>query len=85
MKGNAAHINTVQRLRDAPRCSATAQSARQRCRNPSEQGWPVCGLHGAGASPGKSHLNHKHGMRSKEFTEERKELNRLIRELNEFE
>ncbi len=87
MKDDANPIDPVQRLLDAPRCTATAKSTRQRCRNPSKQGWTVCRLHGAGggAPRGKAHPNYKHGLRSKAFTEQRKQINKLIRELSDFE
>ena len=76
-----------QRLRDAPRCTAMAKSMGKRCRNPSKQGWTVCRLHGAGggAPPGKAHPNYKYGLRSKAFTEQRKRINQLIRDLNNFD
>ena len=87
MKSDANPIDPSQRLRDAPRCSATAKSTGQRCRNPSKQGWTVCRLHGAGggAPRGKAHPNYKHGMRSKEWTDMRKQINELMRQLEGFE
>ena len=54
----------VQRLRNAPRCTAMAKSTRLSCRNPSKQFWNVCRLHGAGALSGSQHPNYRHGMRS---------------------
>ena len=87
MKDDANPIDPTQRLRDAPRCTATAKSTGQRCRNPSKQGWNVCRLHGAGggAPPGQAHPNYKHGLRSKAFVEQRKTINQLIRDLNDFD
>ena len=87
MRSDANLIDPTQRLRDAPRCIATAKSTRQRCRNPSKQGWTVCRLHGAGggAPRGKAHPNYNHGMRSKEWTETRKQINELMRNLGEIE
>jgi len=87
MKSDANPMDPAQRLRDAPRCNATAKSTGQRCRNPSKQGWTVCRLHGAGggAPRGKAHPNYKHGMRSKEWTDMRKQINELMRHLNDFE
>ena len=84
MKSNANPTDPTQRLRDAPRCTAMAKSTGHRCRNPSKQGWTVCRLHGAGggAPPGKAHPNHKHGLRTKEFTEQRKRINQMIRDMN---
>ena len=74
MKLDANLTDPTQRLREAPRCTATAKSTRQRCRNPCKRGWTVCRLHGAGggAPPGKAHPNYKHGLRSKEMLAIRK-------------
>jgi hypothetical protein len=71
-------INPVQRLRNAPRCRATAKSTGQRCQCPSKQGWNVCRLHGAGggAQSGSAHPNYRHGLRSQEL--------RRIRQLASF-
>ena len=79
MKNDANPIDSTQRLREAPRCTATAKSTGQRCCNPSKQGWTVCRLHGAGggAPRGKAHPNYKHGMRTREWVEMRKAINRL--------
>ena len=87
MKDDVNHKDPTQRLRDAPRCTATAKSTGKRCRNPSKQGWTVCRLHGAGggAPPGQAHPNYKHGLRSKAFVEQRKTINQLIRDLNDFD
>ena len=87
MKNDAYPIDPTQRLRDSPRCTATAKSTRQRCRNPSKQNWNVCRLHGAGggAPRGKAHPNYKHGMRTNEWTETRKQINELLRKLGDFE
>ena len=86
MEDDANPIDPTQRLRDAPRCTATAKSTGKRCCNPAVRGWNVCRLHGArgGAPPGKDHPNYKHGMRSKAFVEQRKTINQLIRDLNDF-
>jgi len=66
MKSDDNPIDPTQRLRDAPRCTAKAKSTRQRCRNPSKQGWNVCRLHGAegGAPRGEAHPNYRHGQRT---------------------
>jgi hypothetical protein len=73
MKSDANPIDPTQRLRDAPRCTATAKSTRQRCRCPSKHGWTVCRLHGAGggAPRGSAHPNYRHGERSKAMAEVR--------------
>jgi hypothetical protein len=74
-------MNPVQRLRNAPRCSATAKSTGKRCQCPSKQGWNVCRLHGAGGGhkAGPTHPAYKHGLRSREWIEMRKEINDFAR------
>ncbi len=71
MNSDGNPIDPTQRLRDAPRCIATAKRTRQRCQSPSKQGWNVCRLHGAGggAPSGKAHPNYRHGLRTKEMKE----------------
>ena len=85
MKSDANPIDPTQRLRDAPRCSATAKSTGQGCKAPAVRGWRVCRVHGAGggAPRGKAHPNYKHGMRAKEFTQQRKLINQLIKDLTD--
>jgi hypothetical protein len=34
---------------DAKRCTATAKSSGERCKNPAVKGWDVCRMHGAGS------------------------------------
>ena len=77
--------NPTQRLRDPPRCSATARSIGQYCQCPSKQGWNVCRLQGAGggASLGKAHPNDKHGLRTKEMEEMRRLVSFLGKEVGE--
>ena len=72
-KSNGNLMNPIQRLRDAPRCSATAKSTGQRCRNPSKQNCNVCRVHGAGggAPRGKAHPNYRHGLWTVEMQEVR--------------
>ena len=86
MKSDANPIDPTQRLRDAPRCSAMAKSTRQRCRNPSKQGWNVCRLHGAGggAPSGPAHPNYKHGLRTKEMQLIRRLATLLGKNVNEI-
>ena len=69
MNSDGNPIDPSQRLRDAPRCSATAKSTRRRCKCPSKRGWKVCRLHGAGggAPSGAAHPNYRHGMRTKQM------------------
>jgi hypothetical protein len=82
MKSGGNPIDPTQRLRDAPRCSATAKSTKQRCRNPSKQSWNVCRLHGAGggAPSGSQHPNYRHGMRTKQIAEVNKLISLLSKE-----
>lgn len=82
MKSDGNPIDPAQRLRDAPRCSATAKSTRQRCRNPSKQNWNVCRLHGAGggAPSGSAHPNYKHGRRTLEMKAIRRFVSQLCKE-----
>ena len=40
-------MNLVQRMNEAPRCSATSKRSRRRCRAPAVKGWTVCRFHGA--------------------------------------
>ena len=80
-------IDPVQRLRDAPRCHARAKSTGERCEAPAVRGWRVCRVHGArgGHPAGKAHPSWKHGMRARGWTEERKWLNDLMREVRVME
>ena len=84
MKNDA---NPMQRAHAAPRCTASSKRSGLPCRNPAVRGWRVCRMHGAGggASPGKAHPNYKHGMRTKEWTEMRKLVNELVRDLQPVE
>jgi hypothetical protein len=79
MKSDANPIDPTQRLRDAPRCRATAKRTGRRCMCPSKHGWNVCRLHGAGggAPGGEAHPNYRHGLRSKEFMEARASVSSL--------
>ena len=84
MKSDA---NPMQRVHAAPRCAATSKRTGLPCRAPAVRGWSVCRMHGAGggARPGKAHPNYKHGMRTKEWTEMRKLVNELVRDLQPVE
>ena len=67
-------IDPAQRLRDAPRCRASAKRTGERCKAPAVRGWRVCRVHGAGggAPCGSSHPGFKHGLRSREVVETRR-------------
>lgn len=68
MKSDDNLMNPVERLRNAPRCSATAKASGERCKCPAVGGWNVCRVHGArgGAPKGSRHGMWKHGGRSRE-------------------
>ena len=87
MNSDANPIDPVQRLRDEPRCHAKAKSTGEQCKAPAVRGWGVCRVHGAGggAPCGKAHPNYKHGVRSKEWVETRKQINALVREMRTVE
>jgi len=80
-------IDPAQRLRSAPRCSAKAKSTGLRCQCPSKHGWNVCRLHGAGGGhpAGPKHPSWKHGMRSQEWADLRREQNEIIQEYRMLE
>lgn len=80
-------IDPTERLRDAPRCKATAKRTGERCKCPAVRGWRVCRVHGAGGGQpaGKAHPAWKDGMRSREWVEMRRAVNELVREAREFE
>jgi hypothetical protein len=87
MESDANPIDPTQRLRDAPRCHATAKSTGERCRCPAVRGWRVCRVHGAGGGQpaGKAHPSWKHGMRSREWVEMRRSVNEMVREARDIE
>lgn len=75
--------NPMARANAAPRCTATSRRTGKRCKGPAVKGWSVCRYHGAGGGhqAGPSHPTWKHGLRSKEFVEARREANRMARDL----
>ena len=86
MKSGVNPIDPVQRLRNAPRCTAMAKRTGRRCRCPSKQGWAVCRLHGAGggAPSGAAHPNYLHGLRSKEYLSVRRTTMALSKSIQEL-
>ncbi len=84
MKSDA---NPMQRAHASPRCTAHSKRSGVLCKNPAVRGWSVCRMHGAGGGQGagKEHPNWKHGLRSREWTDERHMLNELVREAYEIE
>lgn len=81
MKDDDNPINPVDRLRDAPRCSAKAKRTGEPCRCPAVKGWIVCRVHGArgGAPRGPANGMWRHGGRSLEVIELRRLSNELAR------
>lgn len=77
-------ISPTQRLRNAPRCQATAKGTAKRCKCTAVRGWRVCQVHGDGGGhrPGPSHPRWVHGGRSRDVTEARLLANLLARGLN---
>ncbi len=66
MKNDANPMNPVERLQNAPRCTAHSKRTGKPCRAPAVRGWSVCRFHGAGggAPKGEAHPSYKHGLRS---------------------
>ena len=79
--------NPMSKAHAAPRCTARSRRTEVRCQGPAVTGWTVCRFHGAGGghSAGRDHPSWKHGMRSRQWVEERRMLNELIREAREIE
>jgi hypothetical protein len=65
----------------APRCAATSKRSGLRCQAPAERGKSVCRFHGArgGAPTGARNGAFRHGLRSRETTEEYRQLLELLR------
>ena len=78
MKNDA---NPMHKAHAAPRCSARSKRTGLPCKAPAVRGWSVCRMHGArgGHGPGKANPAYKHGMRTREWVELRKELCELAR------
>jgi len=87
MKTDANPMSPAQRLREAPRCTATSKRTGERCKGPAVRGWPVCRFHGAGGGHGTGKVNpaYRHGLRSREWVEMRGFINELVRETRESE
>jgi len=79
--------NPMSKAHAAPRCRATSKRTGERCKGPAVKGWRVCRFHGAGGGhlAGQGHPSWKHGMRAREWIEERRMLNDLVREAREVE
>ena len=79
--------NPMSAANATPRCTARSKRTGAPCKGPAVAGWTVCRFHGAGGGhpPGKDHPSWRHGMRSREWINERKMLNELVREAREIE
>ena len=73
--------NPMSAANAAPRCTAKSKRTGKPCKGPAVVGWAVCRFHGAGGGhpAGKDHPLGV-GMRSREWTNERKLINELVRE-----
>jgi hypothetical protein len=79
--------NPMSAANAAPRCTATSKRTGGPCNGPAVTGWRVCRFHGAGGGhpPGPAHPSWKHGMRAREWVEERRLMNELMRDYRELE
>jgi len=86
-KDDANPLCLVELMNNAPRCTAKSKRTGERCKGPAVTGWRVCRLHGAGGGhpAGPKHPSWKHGMRSREWGEERNYFSELVREAREIE
>ncbi len=87
MESDGNPMHPAQRLQDAPRCRATAKRTGTPCMAPAVTGWTVCRMHGArgGAPYGKGNGMWRHGGRARDWIDERRMLNDLVREVREVE
>jgi hypothetical protein len=85
MKSDANPIDPTQRLRNAPRCTATIKQTGQSCQAPAVRGWRVCRVHGAGggAPPGPAHPNYRNGLRTLEMQSVRRMISVLCKDAKE--
>ena len=76
--------NPMQRAHAAPRCTARSKRSGLLCKNPAVKGWRVCRMHGAGGGHGAGEANpaYRHGMRSQEWVELRKEIGEMGKDLS---
>lgn len=79
--------NPMQSAHAARRCTATSKRSGQPCKAPAVRGWAVCRMHGAGGGHGPGAVNpaYRHGMRTRDWVEMRKEINAFVRGYRELE
>jgi glucans biosynthesis protein len=86
MRGNAGgHQRNTGPMRDSPRCGAQTRKGTL-CQSPAVSGKARCRMHGGAKGSGAPRGNTnalKHGMYTKTFLEEQKELRSMIREMQE--
>ncbi len=77
--------NRMSKAHAAPRCTAHSKRTGKPCTQPAVTGWKVCRFHGArgGHKAGPPHPQWKHGMRSRQWTKARKNINDLVRATRE--
>ena len=82
-----ADVNPLDLANAAPRCTAHSKRSKEPCRAPAVTGWTVCRVHGAGGghAAGPTHPRWTHGLRSQQWTETRRLVSELARELREIE
>jgi hypothetical protein len=82
MKDDANPMRLVELMNNTPRCAAHSRRTGERCKGPAVKGKAVCRMHGGGSGghkAGPTHPQYKHGLRSRECIEMRKEINDFAR------
>jgi hypothetical protein len=79
------HLEKIQLMNAAQRCSAKSKRSRCRCKSPAVKGRAVCRMHGAraGAPTGKANGAWRHGMATNTVIEARREMAELLREVDQ--
>ena len=81
MKSDDNPMSLVEKMNQAPRCTAQSKRTGERCKGPAVHGWTVCRFHGAGGGhrSGQDHPTFKHGMRTRDWEQARKSISDLVR------
>lgn len=76
---------TVNPMHNSPRCHARSKRTGKPCKSPAVKGWKVCRMHGAGggAPRGSRNGNYRHGGRTIEAENRRRQITALLREMGE--